>query len=381
VNPKSVEGSTRQLLCLPRYGPGMGSSRVRFHEYLSALETGGWRVTFKPLQNDAFHLARKAGKARKLTDLLRDYARRLSVVLQAKAYDAVWIEKELLPYLPSTAERWLVAHHVPVIVDYDDATFHVYDEHRSAVVRRAFGRKIDAVMRAASLTVTGNAYLAERAVRAGAPTVKIIPSSVDSARYLLEANRLQSRAADTQPVIGWIGSPSTAKYLRLIGPVLSHLQRATHARVVLVGSGHIEIPDVTLELLPWSESTEVGLIQSFDVGIMPIARTNWERGKCGFKLIQYMAAGVPTVATAFGANTEITLHGRTGFLANTHDEWVGYLSELLSNKTLATTMGLKGRERVRDEYSVQANAPKLVAAFEQVLRESRHKGLAPIPFT
>lgn len=110
----------------------------------------------------------------------------------------------------------------------------------------------------------------------------------------------------------------------------------------------------------WSEMNEVSDIQAFDVGIMPLADTPWEQGKCGYKLIQYMACGIPVVASAIGANREIVSHGVDGFLATTHAEWSGYLKQLLENPDLRREMGLRGREKVERKYSVQARLPELI---------------------
>jgi glycosyltransferase involved in cell wall biosynthesis len=242
-------------------------------------------------------------------------------------------------------------------VDYDDAVFHRYDQHPSRLVRAALGNSIDEVMRRSRLVIAGNDYLAERAKKAGARQIEILPSVVDGSRY---------HPAEVPPTgsfnLGWIGSPVTAPFLGLILPALQESHRQTGLRLTLVG-GSISGLDATL--LPWIEADEISDIQGFHAGIMPLPDAPFERGKCGYKLIQYMACGLPVIASPVGINTKIVRHGESGFLAESQQEWLEAILTLEKSPALRQRMGQAGRSRFEAEYSLQVTAPRLLALLRQ----------------
>ncbi len=242
------------------------------------------------------------------------------------------------------------------MVDYDDAQFHRYDHHPNRLIRSMLGCKLDRVMARAAVVVAGNDYLADRARRAHAGDVEVLPSAVAVDRY-------QPRQAYAQCdlfTIGWIGSPTTAPYLYSIASALRVACRTIPARVRLIGSGPVDLHDVPMELLPWSEETEADALRTLDVGIMPLTDGPWERGKCGFKLVQYMASAAPAIASPVGANSAILQHGVTGYLASSSDEWVNALTRLARSAELRRTMGEAARRRAESHYSTDVIAPRLV---------------------
>lgn len=353
------------LLLFPKYTRAGASSRYRSFQYLLALEAAGLRFTVSPLFDDAY-LAHKYAHGRAHPGhVLRAFARRLWAVLTVPRAAVVLIEYELLPWFPALLERWLAWRGCRMVVDYDDALFHQYDNHSNKWVRRLLGRKIATVMRLADTVVAGNAYLADYARRAGAQRVEVIPTVIDLARYPV---RDASRDSDVF-TIGWIGSPSTARYLRDIVPALAEVCRDVRARVRLVGSGPVELPGVPVEVIPWQEDTEVDEIRRFDVGIMPLPDEPWARGKCGFKLIQYMGCGVPVVASPVGVNAEIVSAGVNGHLATTTGEWVDALRQLQTDHVACLRMGAAGRERVEQGYCLQVTAPRWVALLQSMQAE------------
>jgi glycosyltransferase involved in cell wall biosynthesis len=167
--------------------------------------------------------------------------------------------------------------------------------------------------------------------------------------------------------IGWIGSPTTWKNVQTILPVLEDVCRAHEARFRAVGAGAASKGDgfEGLELVPWSQSTEILEVQKFDVGIMPLVDAPFERGKSGYKLVQYMACGIPSVGSPIGVNRTILEDG-CGLLANSLDEWKQALEQLLSDGALRERMGKKARARAVEAYSLKAHAPRLIEFFKTV---------------
>ena len=298
-----------------------------------------------------------------MSALLRAYTRRVRDLLGARAFDLLWIEKEALAWLPLPLERALLRNG-PYVLDYDDATFHQYDMHRSAAVRRLYGRKLDGLMAGAALVVAGNRYLAERATKAGARQVETVPTVVDLQRY-----PSAPRAGPDEPArIAWIGSPSTARYLQAVAEPLRALASHTPFVLRVIGGGAVQLPGVRTEAVAWSEATEVQALQGAVAGIMPLHDSPWERGKCGYKLIQYMACGLPTVASDVGANQDIVVQGTTGFLARSTQDWLDSLDRLLQDPPLRQRMGDAGRSRVERHYCLQVTAPRLAQLLRRAAR-------------
>lgn len=344
-----------RLLLLSRYTRLGASSRLRHAQYLPALAAAGFAVDTVPFFDDAYLDAFYAGRRPAPGAVLMAYARRLAALARARHYDLLWLEKEFLPWLPAVWESALVPA-VPYVVDYDDAWFHRYDQHRLGLVRRLLGSKIDTIMRRAALVVAGNDYLAEYAQRAGAGWVERLPTVLDPTRY-----NPAPRPADTRFVIGWIGTPHTAAYLTPLAPVLATVCAEGRGVVRLIGGVASALPGVPVEVRPWREEAEAAELAACDVGLMPLPDAPFERGKCGYKLIQCMAAGRPVIASPVGVNTTLVQDGITGFLADHPDAWQRALTLLRDMPVMARTMGAAGRARVEAEYALAVTAPRLIS--------------------
>jgi len=342
-----------KVLALTKYGCQGASSRLRTFQYLPSLARAKVEVSVQSLLSDELLQARYR-RGRYGISLLSAYGQRFRELMGRRQFDLLWIEKEALPWWPLWLERSLLSG-VPYVLDYDDALFHNYDLHRSALVREVFGQRLDGLMRKASLVVGGNQYLAQRALDAGAPWVEVIPTVIDLERYTTTPTRTLDSQALT---LVWIGSPSTVRYLRELSKPLANLARSVEFTLRVIGA-QLELPDVRVECVPWTEATEVAAIAECDIGLMPLLDTPWERGKCGYKLIQYMACALPVVASPVGANREIVREGVSGFLAESPQQWVDALGTLLTDAQLRSAMGREGRKRVEASYCVQNTGPRM----------------------
>ena len=354
-----------KALLLSRYSRLGASSRLRFYQYLPFLKQQGFDVTVAPLLGDDYLRGLYSRKRRSDYDIVRNYLNRLRWLLKSSQFDLLWIEGELFPWMFAWGESLLNFHGIPYVVDYDDALFHRYDLHRHPMVRLSLGSKIDRVMRSATLVIAGNEYLADQARRAGARHVEYLPTVVDLNHY--EINTELQHDVFT---IGWIGSPSTSEYLQLVKVPLSEICRDGKARLLLIGAGPIEMQGIPIENRAWGEDSEVADIMSIDVGIMPLPDDPWERGKCGYKLIQYMACGKPVVASPVGVNRKIVDEGINGFLAGDDKEWVRALRTLRHDKELRQRMGAAGRHKVETEYSISVTAPRLLHLLKSAVMDS-----------
>lgn len=300
--------------------------------------------------------------------ILGYYLQRVLQLRRRPRSKLIWLEKEAFPWLPWSIERALMPRGVPLVVDYDDAVFHRYDMHISATVRRLLGGKLDRLMGSASLVTAGNRYLADRAKAAGALRVEIVPTVVDLTAYTQRPDRVSEEAT----TIGWIGTPSTwAEYMAPNMSLLAQAAESAGARIVAVGAGRAAEAHPLLDNRPWTEASEVARIHTMDIGIMPLTDTPWSRGKCGYKLIQYMACGLPVIASPVGVNAEIVEHGVNGFLATTKTEWAEALRTLLQDPALRARMGQEGRRKVARDYSLQVWGPRVAQMLRRVADEGR----------
>lgn len=352
-----------RVLLLSRYTRKGASSRMRSLQYLPFLDRCGIEVDVSPLYDDIYLGNLYEGKKRKLGNVLHRYLKRTSALLSCRNYDLIWLEQEVLPWFPPVVENGLHRFKIPYVVDFDDAIFHRYDLHARAPVKRMLGDKIDTIMRHASLVVAGNRYLADRAADAGARHVEIIPTVVDLSRYPTNSHRRLGPFT-----IGWIGSPTTFDYLRELAPVLSAMMQRYPVKVLIIGAGEADANGWPFEFCPWTEASEVPLLQTVDVGIMPLPDTPWTKGKCGYKLIQYMACGIPVVASRVGANSDIVENGSNGFLVTTPTQWFKAIIHLYRQPEVRRKMGARARRSVEEKYQLGITAPRLVDCLQAVHR-------------
>lgn len=352
-----------KIFVLTKFHDLGASSRLRFQQYINSSEFDVFDSVISPFITNSNLLVRYKMGSYGWLALLSMYLKRIRSLFQTSSHDFLWIEKEALPFFPVILELFMLRR-VRFVLDYDDAVFHVYDQHRSVIIRRLLGRRLDKLMGSAALVVCGNNYLAERARKAGAGWVEILPTVIDLKRYSLSVHSIGNNALNV-PRIVWIGSPSTVKYLHVLTDALRELSNRVPFFLRVIGA-EFEIDGIQIEHTPWSEDTEVAAISECSVGIMPLIDSQWERGKCGYKLIQYMACGLPVVASDVGVNSEIVKEEVSGFLARSSEDWVNSLERLLTDTEMRKRMGKAGRLRVEEEYCIQKTAPKLAGWLKQV---------------
>lgn len=350
-----------KVLGLALYGPMAASTRYRLGQYAPGLADQGIDLQIHHLLGDDYLRRRFDGEAIPWLSLLRSGWDRLGQLRAAKDFDAAMLHCELFPLMPGWVERTLLPR--PYIYDFDDAFYLKYRSGKLGVLRPLLGNKFGTVMQGAAAITAGNNVLAEHA-RGQNTNTELLPTVVDTDRYV--PVRRTPRDVFT---VGWIGSPSTAPYLaELVGP-LSRIGKESPVRLIVIGGKAPSIPNISVEEIAWSEQTEVALINTFDVGVMPLPDDDWARGKCAFKLIQYMACAVPVVASPVGANTHV-VRADCGFLASTVEEWIHALRFLRDQSKSREEMGGAGRTRVEETYSLHHNLPVLA----DVIRRAAGKG-------
>lgn len=350
-----------RVLALPLYGPLAASTRHRVCYFMPELAARGIHVDVAPFLSDDYLSHRFGSGNISLGAVASGYFRRLGILLSQGSYDCAWVQGELNPLLPGWLDRALLR--IPYVYDFDDAFYLKYAMH-GGVRGRLLGRKFEQFIAGAAAVAAGNQVLQTHA-RQSNGDVRIVPTVVDHRRYLPAVG---SRGTGHFNV-GWIGSPSSIRCLRVVAEPLAQLARSGPVRLTVVGGVAPGIPGVDVVNLPWSEDTEVDLIRGFDVGIMPLENEPWTRGKCAFKLIQYMACGVPAIGSPVGANVEV-IGNDAGLLAEGDAQWLAALQRIRDDPQLGTTMGAAGRGKVERSYSLLSQLP----AYEAILRDAAGKG-------
>ena len=352
-----------KILLLGRYSELGASSRLRFYQYLPYLRAQSISIEGASFFSEEYLRSFYSSGRKSVGHVIQAYLKRLSVCFSSGHYDLVWIEKECFPWLPAPFEQLPFLREIPYIVDYDDAVHHSYDQLSPGPVKWFLCDKLRGLVSSSTAVTVGNTYLAEWARTAGAARVEIIPTVIDLERYPIPDRMFEERAEFR---VGWIGTPSTSNYLWLVRDALVRLAQKCPLRLVLVGAGPLEDFGVPLERHEWEAETEVSILSNLDAGIMPLPDSPWDRGKCGYKLIQYMACGVPVIASSVGANKEIVDQGINGFVVDTPDQWDAALQVLLLDAGLRKSMGMAGRQKVEQQYCLQVTGPKLAALLKEV---------------
>lgn len=359
-----------QVACLVPYpldrAPGQ---RFRLEQWAKVLRARGVRLDFVPLLSEdtmAFlyqpgHVLRKTGAMLAgCVDRAQWAARR------ARDYDVVVIFREALLLGVDWIERYL-SHSVPTVFDFDDAVWktNVSAANKRLVFLKGF-KKVDRILGMVSSVSAGCEYLAAHA-RQFSDDVFVVPTSIDLDAY----GTPREHVAGDVLTVGWTGSVTTGPYLQLVAGPLAEAARRFPLRLSVLGAD-VAIPGVDVHCERWTPEKEIPFIRSFDVGLKPVPREEWVLGKCPMKDIQYMALGIPPIATRFGTAVESIDHGRSGLLCDTDQDWVTAL-ERLRDVDERRRVGAAARAEVEARYSAEVAA----TAFEKALHravERFHRG-------
>lgn len=351
--------TTIRVLALSLYGPQAASHRVRFSQYQDSLRLRDIHLDIQSLLDDNYVRRIYYGRPPSLISLCFAYIRRLWALRLVSQYDLVIVYGELFKLFPFCLESLLLR--VPYVYDLDDAFYLKYQQGRLRFLKPFLGSKFAYIMGSAVAITAGSREL-EVHSRIFNNNVISLPSAVDTDYY----RPLPIPKSNPLPIItiGWIGSPSTSVFLHELVEPLIQLAHTIQVRFIVVGGSSPNIPGVDVVEYPWTLHDELSLIQQFDIGVMPLPDTPWTRGKCAYKLIQYMACGIPVVASPVGANLD-AVPPTCGFFASGSDEWLSSFRKLATDPHLRNKMGREARQWVVEKYSIHRVLPIL----ETVIRD------------
>jgi glycosyltransferase involved in cell wall biosynthesis len=306
-----------------------------------------------------------AGHSLELRPLPRDWWGRMRLGTDLRQAHAVILQRRLLPVWQVRLLRRRVRR---LIFDFDDAVF-LHDSYSAkGTYSRVRWRRFAATVRAADVVVAGNGWLADQAATAGARRRIVIPTCVNPHAYPTAKHDLSRPGVR----LVWVGSASTLQGLERVRPLLEAVGvGAPGVRLKLICDRFLTFERLPVELCLWTEATEAAEVAAADIGISWLPDDDWTRGKCGLKVLQYMAAGLPVVANPVGVQADMVRHGESGFLASKPREWVAAIAQLAHDTELRRRMGAAGRRRVEAQYSVAAGGRlwrELLASFQTPAR-------------
>ncbi|WP_415328656.1 glycosyltransferase family 4 protein [Chryseobacterium sp. MMS23-Vi53] len=329
-----------RVLFLTKYSEKGASSRYRFYNYKKYLEENNITPSYKPLFGDSYlkYLYKGNTIIKNLLAIYFVIKRIFFLAFNIKRYDHVVIEAELFPHFDYKFDYFFLKKIKSFSLDFDDNISANYQNTSRK-------DKIPQLIKMANFVTVGNHwYFSEFK-----GNLIYLPTVIDLDQY--SQHNVQEK--DEMPSVVWIGSPSTQKYLLLIEKSLVNISDKFNFKLKIIG-GNISLDrKINVEYIQWDSKTENLNLAKSDIGIMPLEKTFWENGKCGFKLIQYMASGIAVIASDLQANKEIVENNVSGFIVSSLPQWEKKIYELLQNKELRYSMGVAGRKTVEERYSYQ----------------------------
>lgn len=343
------------------------SARYRVYQYLDYLSESGIDYTISAAVSDNIlkNYLELDKSFTKFQFYMSQFFKRITEITKANKFDIIFLQRDIIVHFYPILERLLVSFNKNIIFDFDDVLY-LYPSGKTPkfLFRLLWDKeKIARIIKLSKHVIAGNEFLRGYATRF-TKNVTVIPTSIDLSLYNLN---IQPRPMAERTVIGWIGSQGTFNYLKNIFPLFVEMAKKYNIELKVVGARGPQINGLKISYKDWSLDTEINDIYSFDIGVMPLLNDEWSQGKSATKLLQYMAAGVPAVASCVGVNKEIVQDGVNGFLAGSHNEWIEKISCLIDNKTFSGKMCQEARKTIERHYSTEVNAPKLIKVIKGVL--------------
>lgn len=357
-----------KILFLTQTDQKGASARYRVYQFLDYLEREGIECTVSPAVKESV-LNRYNNNNLNIVNKLIYYSsvisKRIVEINCISNFDCVFLQRDILVHIYPFIENLIALRQKNIIFDFDDMLALYPSSSRTGFLFRFFWdrRKIERIINLSKHVIVGNNFL-KNYVNNFTNNVTLIPTSIDTNLY---KSAVKPKEMKGRIRIGWIGSQGTFSYLENIFPVFIELVKKYEIELIVIGTKGPKVNGLKINYKDWNLDTEVKDITDFNIGIMPLTDDEWSRGKSATKLLQYMAAGIPAVASPVGVNTEIINDGINGFLADTKESWIKKISLLIENKQLCSEMVNNARNNVERFYSVQANAQKLIKVIKKVV--------------
>ena len=295
--------------------------------------------------------------------MIHSYVNRLGLLRKIDEYDAVFIYREAALFGPAFLEK-IIARRKPVIYQLDDPLFMPYKSPSNGYLSylKFFG-KIKEIIRVSKVVIVNSSHIRDYALQFN-KNIWQVPSIVDTKQFIYK-----SFPEDLPRVcVGWSGSPSTMKNLKLVEKPLGEISHNGICDIHFIGGTDFDLKNIKYTAQKWNGETEVDDLRRMQIGLAPLPQTVWNERKFIMKTAQYMALGIVPVGTPIASNPEVIQHGENGFLAGSDKEWVEYLTILVKDSKLRNKMSVRAAQDAKAKYSLEANASKVIEAFRAALK-------------
>ncbi len=338
--------------------------RLKYEQYFSYWRDNNIDIEVSPFMTERFQniVYKKGYYIEKIFWTLFGYLRRTYDLFRLPFYDGVYIFLWVTPFGLPVFEFLYTLLNKKIIYDIDDLVFLAPASKANKFIARFKGKsKPPFLMKKALHVITCTPYLSSYAKQYNS-NITDISSTINTDTYIPRVDYEKNNTI----VLGWSGSHSTVQYLYLLKEVLLEINKIQPFKLLVIGSKDFEIKGLDIECLNWNLETEVKDLQKIDIGLYPLPDEEWVMGKSGLKALQYMALGIPTIATAIGANFRVIEDSVSGYLVKSPNEWKEKILVLISNANQRKLIGIKGRARVEEYYSIKANRDTYLNIIKKV---------------
>ncbi len=345
----------KKILVLCPYPEGKAASqRFKYEQYFSSWERAGYTIEVSSFFDDKTWniLYKTSNFFKKIIGTLKGYLKRVLDLFYIAKYDVVYIHMWVTPLGPPIFERLISLIAKKVVYDFDDSIFLKGSRPKSMNLNLSnMEGKSSYLIKHADHVILSSPYNLEFCLRENIKSAATyVPCSINTDRFV----KKKQEKGGTHLVLGWTGTFSSITYLDLLRKVLLRLKRDLNFKLLLITNFDYSFDEIDLEVIKWNEKTEIEDLHRIDIGLYPLTEDEWSLGKGGLKVMQYMSAGIPSVATNHGTAINIIENGETGFLVNTDEEWIASIKNLIEDSDLRKKMGSSARKHVVKNYSTAA---------------------------
>lgn len=343
------------------------AQRLKYEQYISIFEKNNFSCTIESFFNSREYgiIHKKGFFFSKVIAVLSGYVRRILLLFNLKKYDLIYIFLNVTPLGGNLFEKIFCKLSSKIIYDIDDLVYlNKYSEQNKLAKYFRFSKKYYYLMESSDHVITCTSYLNNFVKKYNKNTTNI-SSTINTKKYIpIKKNKNYNNV-----VLGWTGSFSTLPYLHLIDDVINEIQQSYVCPIHIIGSTKEKFKFVNYKSFKWNSKSEVRILNTIDIGLYPLPNEEWVKGKSGLKAIQFMALGIPVVATDTEINRKVIINNKTGFLVKSNKGWIKKIKLLIKNKKLRYKMGLNGIKHVEKNFSIDVNKEKYLKILNKLTSE------------
>jgi len=353
----------KKIFILSPYPEGIAAGqRLKYEQYFDSWESKGYE-----LEKSSFFsistwdiLWKKGYLLRKIVGTIQGYWRRIKDLFKLQGCDVVYIFMWATPIGLPFYEWLILKSGKKIIYDFDDAVF----DSSSYLSLLKGGYKCRFLIKHSHQIILSSPFLLDHCTKANRLSkVKYIPCSLDLRRFELKASEWPQKI-----VLGWTGTFSSKPYLDSIRDVFYEVNKYLDIQIILITNFDYSLEGLDYEVIKWQESSEIDDLHKIDIGLYPLIKTSWALGKGGLKALQYMAVGIPAVATDFGTVKDFISHQENGFLVDSTEQWVDAIKAIAENPNLRNNIIMNARRTVETNYSVSHNEKEYLTVLEKLTK-------------